>query len=244
MNILQKINKSISSFFSSDEERPFTTEKLMARLREEGNLSDSELDSLKDMLSPQEILTESLRKAMEDGILTSDELKEFLFLQKKLDISDEELDRLKFDVFYELYEKVIEDQIVTDDELSMMNSLGKPLIQSGKSGAFKGQIQKIIDDLTKMNKEDSAPKNKPNILKKVQELHEETKKRLADSEKKVFEAEISFIRTSVKAIKKEGKITDLELRILSKTEIKLIASGKMPDDLREEIEFIRTLPVV
>ncbi|TAD98141.1 MAG: hypothetical protein EAZ97_11255 [Bacteroidetes bacterium] len=244
MNILQKINKSISSFFSSQEERPFTTEKLMTRLREEGNLTDLELESLKDLISPQEILTESLRKAMEDGILTPDELKEFLFLQQKLEISDEELDRLKFDVFYELYEKVIEDQIVTDDELSMMNSLGKPLIDSGKSGAFKGQIQKIIDDLTLMNKQIPAVEDNQNVFKKVQLLHEQTKKRLADSEKKVYEAEISFIRTSVKAIKKEGKITNLELRILSRTEIKLIASGKMPDDLREEIEFIRTLPVI
>ena len=94
------------------------------------NVADDMKDAFLDftnLRSVRERLVDTMLEATKDGHLSAEELAEFKELQTKLQISDSEMNDIKFSVLREVISRATADGKVTADEMRLIDELQKDL---------------------------------------------------------------------------------------------------------------------
>ena len=108
------------------------------------NVADDMKDAFLDftnLRSVRERLVDTMLEATKDGHLSAEELAEFKRLQNKLQISDVEMNDIKFAVLREVINHAMADGKVTADEMRLIDELQKDLEIPSES--LKVELDKV-----------------------------------------------------------------------------------------------------
>lgn len=108
------------------------------------SLTGSKEENEENLSKQRTQLFEAIKKASEDGTITTEEMEEVAQMQKFLDITDEVMAEVKIKVLKDIIQKVLADNVVTKEEVSLIQEVGRGLQLSEKD------LEKLKPDMDKV----------------------------------------------------------------------------------------------
>jgi hypothetical protein len=161
-NLIGKLSASAKQLIDtvSGKTKELTQEQIFNQILADGVLSEEEIASVKARLSKEgvpgtleyeQVFLALLRKTLElagkDGKITQNEHDSIKQLQTLLNLSDPDLNTIKFEYYYDLYDTICSDFKVTAEELKMLESLRTDLQFKDPHHLLTNRLDAIVNDV-------------------------------------------------------------------------------------------------